>query len=137
MRFVTLLLTVHLEGVGSQQPYQKTTAAKARDVCIRFCSYLGLTGQQVVKVSQGLADVVADIEENAGRSPNSNAAACVYMAAHLTGKPKTFKEVGAVAGVTESTIRNSYKYLYMYREKVIDPTWIADGKGNMNWLPAA
>jgi transcription initiation factor TFIIB len=59
------------------------------------------------------------------------------MASHLLGKPKTPKEISAVAGVSDGTIRTAYKYLYNEREKLIDPEWIKDGKGDINNLPPA
>lgn len=92
--------------------------------------------QQFVKVSQGLADKVSTVGDLAGRSPLSIAAACIYMAAALLGKPKSAKDISLVAGVSDGTIRTSYKYLYQERERLIEPEWIADGKGSMDKLPA-
>jgi len=42
-------------------------------------------------------------------SPNSDAAALIWMAGQITGHPKNQKEVAQVAGVTEVTIRNRYQ----------------------------
>jgi transcription initiation factor TFIIB len=57
------------------------------------------------------------------------------MASHLLGTPKTPKEVGVVTDTSDGTIRTVYKFLYAEREKLIDPAWIADGKGKMENLP--
>lgn len=57
------------------------------------------------------------------------------MASALLGKPKTAKEISQVAGVSDGTIRTAYKYLYADREKLIEPEWIADGKGKIENLP--
>lgn len=119
----------------SSEKYQTTTSTNAKDLCTRYCSQLGLRGQQFVKVSQGLADKVVTVGELAGRSPLSVAAACIYMASYLLGKPKTPKEISVVAGVSDGTIRTAYKFLYQDREKLIEPSWIADGKGSMDNLP--
>jgi len=115
--------------------YKATTSTAAKDLCLRYCSQLGLKSQQFVKVSQGLADKTSTVGDLAGRSPLSVSAACIYMASYLLGKPKTPKEISAIAGVSDGTIRTAYKYLYQERERLIEKEWIADGKGNMDNLP--
>jgi len=120
---------------GSQDQYKTTTSTNAKDLCLRYCSQLGLKSQQFVKVSQGLADKMSTVGDLAGRSPLSVAAACIYMASYLLGKPKSPKEISGVAGVSDGTIRTAYKYLYQERERLVEPEWIADGKGNMDNLP--
>lgn len=119
----------------STDTYQTTTSTNAKDLCLRYCSQLGLNRQQFVKVSQGLAEKMSTVGDLAGRSPLSVAAACIYMASYLLGKPKTPKEISQVAGVSDGTIRTAYKYLYQERERLIEPDWIADGKGKMENLP--
>lgn len=133
------LLTEYSQGAikSAEHQYQATTSTNARDLCVRYCSLLGLQGQQFVKVSQGLADKMSTVGDLAGRSPLSVAAACIYMASHLLGKPKTAKEISNVAGVSDGTIRTAYKYLYQDRERLIEPEWIADGKGKMENLPTS
>jgi transcription initiation factor TFIIB len=122
---------------GSDNPYQTTHSTNAADLCIRYCNQLGLNGQQFVKVSQGLAEKMSTVGDLAGRSPLSVAAACIYMASNLLGKPKSAKEISQVAGVSDGTIRTAYKYLYQERERLIEPEWIADGKGKMENLPSS
>ena len=58
---------------------------------------------------------MSTVGDLAGRSPLSVAAACIYMASYLLGKPKTPKEISMVAGVSDGTIRTAYKYLYQER----------------------
>lgn len=123
--------------VPAADQYQTTTSTNARDLCLRYCNQLGLKSQQFVKVSQGLADKMSTVGDLAGRSPLSVAAACIYMASYLLGKPKTAKEISQVAGVSDGTIRTAYKYLYQERERLIESAWIADGKGKMENLPAS
>jgi transcription initiation factor TFIIB len=130
--FINMLLQ------GNVQPtdaYQTTTSTNAKDLCLRYCSQLGLKSQQFVKVSQGLADKMSTVGDLAGRSPLSVAAACIYMASYLLGKGKSPREISQVAGVSDGTIRTAYKYLYQERERLIEPEWIADGKGKMDNLP--
>lgn len=120
-----------------QDRYQSTTSTSAVDLCSRFCSQLGLKGQAIVRVSQGLAGKVSSVGDLAGRSPLSVAAACIYMASYLLGQPKSAKNISNVAGVSDGTIRTAYKYLYLDRERLIEPAWIADGKGDMANLPTS
>lgn len=71
----------------------------------------------------------------AGRSPLSIAAACIYMASFLIGRPKTPKDISQVAGVSDGTIRTAYKFLYQEREKLIEKEWLT-GNITMDNLPA-
>lgn len=121
--------------IPSSENYKTTSSTNAKDLCLRFCSQLGLNRQSFVKVSQGLAEKMSTVGDLAGRSPLSVAAACIYLASHLLGKPKSPKEIAEVAGVSDGTIRTAYKYLYQERERLIEPEWIADGKGDMEQLP--
>jgi len=109
-------------------------STEAYSLCGRYCSQLGLK-PPFPKVAEGLAKKMSTVGDLAGRSPLSVAAACIYMASYLLGKPKTPKEISAVAGVSDGTIRTAYKYLYQERERLIEKEWIADGKGNMDNLP--
>jgi len=123
--------------VPTSEDYKLTTSTSAHDLCLRYTSQLGLKDQKFVKVSQGLADKMSTVGDLAGRSPLSVAAACIYMASYLLGKPKSAKEISQVAGVSDGTIRTAYKYLYQERERLIEPEWIADGKGKMENLPVS
>lgn len=73
----------------------------------RFCSRLGLSAVTRAKAAEVLS-VAAEAGHCSGRSPTGCAAAAVYTAAMLCGEKRTQAEVGAVAGVTEVTIRNRY-----------------------------
>ncbi|KAH7330110.1 cyclin-like protein [Rhexocercosporidium sp. MPI-PUGE-AT-0058] len=119
----------------SSDTYQTTSSTNASELCVRYCSQLGLSRQSFVKVSQGLAEKMSTVGDLAGRSPLSVAAACIYMASYLLGRPKSPKEISAVAGVSDGTIRTAYKYLYQERERLIEPEWIANGKGKLENLP--
>jgi len=118
-------------------PFAVTSSTTAEKLCERFCSALGLNNHHFKKVSVGLAEKMSTVGELAGRSPLSVAAACIYMTSYLLGKPKTPKEISEHAGVSDGTIRTAYKYLYQDRERLIEPDWIKDGKGNMDNLPVA
>ena len=134
---VLILLYINnlFQGSSPAVDYQTTTSTNAKDLCIRYCSQLGLNQNKFTKVSQGLAEKMSTVGDLAGRSPLSVAAACIYMASYLLGKPKTPKEISQVAGVSDGTIRTAYKYLYQERERLIEPEWIANNQGNMSNLP--
>ena len=86
-------------------------------------------------MSEALAEKVSTIDGLAGRSPLSTAAACIYLASHLMKNPRSAKEISSVVGVSDGTIRTSYKYLEPNKELLIDPEWLKDGKGDMDNLP--
>ena len=111
-----------------------TTSTKAQQLCVRYCSHLGLP-PFCQSVAEELAEKMSNVGALAGRSPLSIAAACIYMASYLTKRPKTAKEISLVAGVSDGTIRNAYKFLYADREKLVKPEWLQNGKGDMSLLP--
>ena len=114
--------------------YTTTTSTNPQQLCIRYCSQLGLS-PACTNVSQKLAENMSTIGDLAGRSPLSVAAACIYMTSYLMKQPKTAKEISQVAGVSDGTIRTAYKFLYQERERLIDREWLKDGKGDMSKLP--
>ena len=71
----------------------------------------------------------------AGRSPLSAAAACIYFASHLLNDARTAKEIASVVGVSDGTIRTSYKFLEAKKDELVEPEWIDNGKGDMALLP--
>ncbi|TKA63020.1 hypothetical protein B0A49_11424 [Cryomyces minteri] len=121
--------------VLSNDSYTTTTSTNPGELCIRFCSILGLD-QRCTMISQDLANQMATAGALAGRSPLSAAAACIYMASSLMGQPRTPKQISEAAKVSDSTIRNAYKYLYQEKEKLINPEWLTKG-GDMSRLPVA
>nr|GEU42448.1 transcription initiation factor IIB-2 [Tanacetum cinerariifolium] len=92
----------------------------ARDFVRRFCSNLGMANQ-TVKAAQEF--VHKSKEFDIRRSPISIAAAIIYIVTQLSDVKKLLKDVVLVTGVTQGTIRNSYKDLYPHL--TIIPTWYA------------
>lgn len=118
------------------QGFESSTSTRPRELCARFCNMLGL-GFPILKVAEELADRTATVETLAGRSPLSTASACIYMAANLMGEKKSAKDVSVIAKVSDGTIRTAYRFLYAEREKLIDKSWLGEGKGSLDRLPAA
>jgi len=103
--------------------YKGTQSTKPADLCARYCNMLGLHFR-VQSVAQALAEKIPSIETLAGRSPLSNAAACIYFASHLLGQGKSSKKISEVAGVSDATIKHAYKLLLAEKDKLIDPKWL-------------
>ncbi|KAH8147733.1 uncharacterized protein LAJ45_08198 [Morchella importuna] len=127
------------QGMGAENgdgEYRVPETTKPSELIRRYCSALRID-QRCASVSVSLAAKAMELGSGAGRSPLSNAAACIYMISHLLGTPRTTKEISNAAGVGEPTIRNTYKGLYNDREKLIDPKWLEDGRGDVKRLPHA
>jgi transcription initiation factor TFIIB len=74
----------------------------------RFCSRLDVS-EEVQSKAKEIVDVSAQQGLLSGKSPTGFAAAAIYSASLLCNEKKTQTEVGAVAQVTEVTIRNRYQ----------------------------
>jgi transcription initiation factor TFIIB len=77
------------------------------DFVPRFCSYLRLSDRVQAKAIQILKEAEKK-EVTAGKGPTGVAAAAIYIASVLCGERRTQREVSAVAGITEVTIRTRY-----------------------------
>ena len=105
--------------VVQNEQYKGSASADPGDLCTRFCNMLGMNNYTVAAAIK----LAAKMKSNgalAGRSPLSAAAACIYMAGHLMGEPKSAKDIQAVAKVSDSTIRQSYKLLYQVKDDLLD-----------------
>ncbi|SPN97585.1 probable transcription initiation factor IIB [Cephalotrichum gorgonifer] len=123
-------------GVASAGGYENTGSTSAESLCARYCSRINFDNTQIIEnTSRELAKKTNAVADLAGRSPLSVAAACIYMASHLMGQPKTSREIAQVAGVSDGTIRTAYRFLYQARAELVEPEWLEKGKGNMDNLP--
>ncbi|CAM1506842.1 Fc.00g064830.m01.CDS01 [Cosmosporella sp. VM-42] len=114
-------------GLNTVTSYENTSVG-AEDLCGRYISQLGFRNQQKIsKYSRDLAEQASDISALAGRSPLSVAAACIYMACHLVGEPRSSLPIAKQAGVSDGTVKTAYKHLFAAREKLVRKEWLADG----------
>ncbi len=74
----------------------------------QFCSKLELDKQAIMQAEE-IVRKSNDMGISSGKGPTGIAAASIYIASVLVGKPRTQKEIARVSGVTEVTIRNRYK----------------------------
>jgi transcription initiation factor TFIIB len=77
----------------------------------KFITKLGVPGE----MQETVLDVLQDAKDHGrllvGRDPKGIAAGALYIASILTDNRVTQREIAAVAGVTEVTVRNRYKEL--------------------------
>lgn len=101
--------------------YTAKGSTSAPELCARYCSYLSL--RDTVKVeylAKRLAQSSAKLADLAGRSPLSVAAACIYMASHLAGEPRTSKEIALKVGVSDGTVKTAYRFLYNSKDSILN-----------------
>ncbi|RMD44447.1 hypothetical protein DV735_g742, partial [Chaetothyriales sp. CBS 134920] len=130
----------HLKNQGlstAGSGYTGTKTTRPQDMVERICNQLGLKPRSIVQYAIHLAKETAGIQDLAGRSPLSTASACIYMAAHLVGEPRSYKDISKFANVSDATIKQAYKKLYEARADVVLSTWTKpDGSPvNMDQLP--
>jgi transcription initiation factor TFIIB len=75
----------------------------------RMITELGLSGEVQQKVIKILKQAKKKNRLVMGRDPRGIAAAAIYVASILANSPVTQREIAAVAGITEVTVRNRYK----------------------------
>ncbi|KAK9472107.1 cyclin-like protein [Dipodascopsis tothii] len=133
MKAILLANGSNIEAANAPEEYQ-TASTSAEDLMNRFCSHLGLS-TTVASGAQHIARAAAHEGILAGRSPISIAAAAIYMAAGLFGEPKSASKIAERAGVSDGTIKTSYKFLWEARDKIIDQSWIDTKKASLAGLP--
>ncbi len=115
---------------------QETVKTNTDDLIRRYCSHLGLP-TQITNAAEYIATKANEIGILAGRSPITIAATAIYMAGSLfrQQQPLTPAKIADRTGVSDGTIKTSYKMLFERREDLVDPEWIKSGKVNLETLP--
>lgn len=98
------------------------TISKKKD---RFCSKLNLP-KEVKKLANYIVNKVNDIPTLTGRSPNSLAAAAIFLACDLTGNSslRTAEEIGQTCGAAENTIKQTIKLMQPNQDKLLPPDFV-------------
>ncbi|ODQ79829.1 hypothetical protein BABINDRAFT_36614 [Babjeviella inositovora NRRL Y-12698] len=122
-----LLFTNATERISQNQ-------TSAEDLIRRFCSHLGLS-PQVTNAAEHLARSDKDVGVLSGRSPITIAASIIYMAVVLFGANLPVAKIAEKTGVSDSTIKTSFKYLWEARERLVDPHWVESGKVKLEETP--
>eukprot|EP01135_Chromosphaera_perkinsii_P010475 Nk52_evm1s2137 gene=Nk52_evmTU1s2137 len=99
------------------------------DYLTRFCSNLSLP-MEVERIAKYIMERAKTLDLSGGKSPLSIAGTALYMASQITGaqNKRSLKEVGAIVGVSETTIRLAYKGLYPQRDKLFTPEFMKQHK---------
>jgi transcription initiation factor TFIIB len=101
---------------------------------VRYCNHLDLPAN----VQAICADIIVAARKHGiadGRSPVSIAGGAIFFTCHLLGKVKSVRDISAVAGVSEGTIKLVYRLYYAEKEKLVKQEWIEDGRANLDSLP--
>lgn len=97
------------------------------DLVRRFCNRLGL-GPQVTNAAEYLARTDKAAGILAGRSPITITASIIYMVVTMFGIDMNVSRIAEHTGVSDSTIKTSFKFLWDERERLVDPAWVESGK---------
>lgn len=65
----------------------------------------------------------------------SIAGGAIFFTCHLLGRVKSVRDISAVAGVSEGTIKLVYRLYYAEKEKLVKREWLEDGKAKLDRLP--
>ncbi|KAJ7693902.1 cyclin-like protein [Mycena rosella] len=104
------------------------------NLLVRYCNHLDLPAN----VQSICSDIIVEARKHGiadGRSPVSIAGGAIYFTCNLLGKVKSLRDISAVAGVSEGTIKLVYRLYYMDKEKLVKKEWIDDGKADLSRLP--
>ncbi|GAB1736390.1 TFIIB-domain-containing protein [Hortaea werneckii] len=112
--------------VAFDEEYKGSGNADPSELCNRYCSMLNMD-QRTSNVAIALAKRMTSTGALAGRSPLSSAAACIFMAGHLMGQPKSPRDIQNVAHVSDSTIRHAYKLLFNEKDKLLTEEILSRG----------
>lgn len=83
------------------------------DFMSRFCTNLALPNL-VQRTASYIARKAVELDIVPGRSPISVAAAAIYMASQVSDNKKTPNEIICITGVTQTTMRKSYKLMFSH-----------------------
>jgi transcription initiation factor TFIIB len=84
--------------------------SKPADYVSRFCSELGLS-TEVQRQAFRILKEIDDRDGSLALSPVGTAAAAIYLASLASGERRPQKLVAKVAGVSEVTLRNRFRYV--------------------------
>jgi transcription initiation factor TFIIB len=97
----------------------KITTMSTGNIIARFCSDLNLS-IKIQKVATEISNAAHESGCLAGKSPDSIAAAVIYMVTNLfPDEKKVQKDIQFVTNVTEVTIKNTYKELLSFKYDII------------------
>jgi len=89
------------------------------DIVSRFCADLNLN-LKIQRIASRISERIHEIGALTGRSPDSVAAAVIYLVLNLFPEHKELqRDIHLVTGVTEITIKNAYRDLLAFKDQII------------------
>lgn len=111
-------------------------AAEAAELVKRYISNMGFKNQQkITTLARDLCVASKESTDMVSRSPLSIAASCIYAACNIVGEPRQSAEISRQSGVSDGTLKNTYKIFYQDRKIIIKEEWL--GKGGWASVPYA
>lgn len=110
-----------IEAAGTDSAVSPTNAV---DLVARYCNHLGLD-MPTSRCTEEIATIIRDRGILAGRSPITVAATCIYMTTRLMGNDQSAKMISRAAGVSDVTIKNSYRNLLEFKTEMLTPAILA------------
>jgi transcription initiation factor TFIIB len=129
-----ILLTAMKGFVNPEETFAPTGATAPASLNRRFSSSLKLS-PRIVKVSDDIIGFVEATGVLDGRSPLSFVATCIYAASYIMGDGRTSKDIAKYAGVSDGTIRTSYKAVYAAKDRLFTPEWVKKVGADLSKLP--
>ena len=157
MKEICALTTVSKKEIGkcltkmTENKTEAVAAIEARGLLPRFCSHLGLSND-ILRATTSLCVVIKNLGIAASKTPNTVAAAAIYLVTQISNNPKSpkgmwcpsmifvyvvpmpfplpscFLEVATIAGVAEVTLKNAYKDLYEKRMELVPDNFAVNPK---------
>lgn len=112
---------------GGRDDRGSATVTTPEDLLVRYCSHLGLPQW----MQSYCKDIIARARECGvadGRSPISIAGATLLFTTTLFDEAKSTKEIGQVAGVSETTIKIVYRQLFAEQTRIVPKEWLKEGR---------
>jgi len=108
-------------------------SSSSADLIVRFCSKLDYP-KEVRKLADHIVGKASDIQTLTGRSPNSLAAASIYLAADLLGigNLRTAEEIGKTCGAAENTIKQTIKLMQRQLVKLLPTDFVSKNPSYAN-----
>lgn len=105
-------------GASADVGADAVSPTNAVDLVARFCNHLGLD-RTTTRCTEEIATIIRDRGILAGRSPITVAAACILMTTRLMRAEKSAKTISIAAGVSDVTIKNSYRSLLEFKSEIL------------------
>ncbi|KAJ2664346.1 transcription initiation factor IIB [Coemansia sp. RSA 1200] len=102
----------------------RTTVTSSEDLVMRFSSRLGLdlaTSMLVRLVSQR----AKELSSISGKNPITIAGSCIYFVSMLIGNERDSEAIASLTGISETTIRSTFRILYDNRGAILTPDILA------------